>query len=106
MKELLHKLIKEHLNKKKYLGQCDELRKLSPKNEQFWEDMMTQRHKITLTKFMQFVDMTPLLDSDETPQEYILECKMSDPDTNAYVSKWGNRDCMFLQTAGFEFIFI
>lgn len=91
---------------KKYIGQCDNLRKQCHDNEQMWHDMMANKVKISFEKFIKNVDMTPILDKGETPMSYIDYSMKSDPDTAVYLSKWGEDEAMFLQTAGFEFIFV
>jgi len=106
MKSFIKQLLKEGLDKKQYLGQCDSLRRKCTDNEAYWGDMMKNKSKISFNDFIHGVNMSNMLDSDETPKEYIKDSIKNDPTTAAYISKWGDKDCMFLQTAGFEFIFI
>jgi len=106
MKELIKALLKESLNKKRYIGQCDMLRRKSDENEQYWDIMMKNRKKISFNTFISNVDMSEMLDSDENPKTYIQDSLKTDPETATYVSSWGNKEAMFLQTAGFEFIFV
>lgn len=96
----------KNINKKKYLGQCDTLRRLSDDNESKWYDMMKNKKKISFNMFEKNVDTSIFTDEDYTFKDYIKETYMSDPDTQTYISTWGDKECMFLQTAGFEFIFI
>jgi len=106
MKELIKLLLREGLNKKRYIGQCDMLRRKSDENEQYWHTMMKNRKKIPFNTFISNVDMSEMLDSDENPKTYIQDALKTDPETATYVSSWGNKEAMFLQTAGFEFIFV
>lgn len=106
MKKLIKQLLKESLHKKQYLGQCDLLRHKCTENEEFWYDMMKNKHKISFNDFISNVDMSRMLDDDENPIQYIKDAIRQDPETAAYTSNWGNKPAMFLQVAGFEFIFI
>ena len=92
-------------SKKKFFGVCDKVRALSDENEQRWHIMMDNRKPIKFNTFIHNVDMSKMLDDDETPEQYIKDAKRSDPETKTYISNWGNEQVMFLQTAGFEFIF-
>jgi hypothetical protein len=108
MKEIIRKLLRENINinsKKQYLGQCDLLRR-NCANEEYWQDMMKNRVKIEFDVFLNNVNMEEMLDADENPYDYIKEALREDRETAAYKSNWGDKECMFLQTAGFEFIFI
>lgn len=107
MKSLIKNLLKEGLAiKKQYIGQCDLLRRKCDSNEEYWHDMMKNKKRIFFSDFINKVDMQQMLDEDETPEQYIKDAVRSDFETAAYVSNWGNKECMFLQTAGFEFIFV
>ena len=90
---------------KKYLGQCDKLR-CNLTNETYWILMMQYKKKISDKAFIKAVDMTSMLDEDETAIEYISNSRQSDSSSNAYKSKWGDKECVFFQTSGFEFIFV
>ncbi len=91
---------------KQYIGQCDLLRRKCDSNEEYWHNMMKNRKKITLGSFINSVNMQQILDTDENPKDYITYSLRKDPETSAYISNWGDKECMFLQTAGFEFIFV
>lgn len=110
MKTLIKKLLREMtddvLTKKQYIGQCDLLRRKCEENEAYWHDMMKNRKKIPFNTFIKNVDMSPMIEDDETPKIWIKEALMSDSETASYVSNWGGKECMFIQTAGFEFIFV
>lgn len=108
MKSLIKKLLRENisLDKKQYLGQCDLLRHASPKNETYWHDMMNNKKQISFDDFLKSVDMLKMLDDDENPSDYIKDALRQDSSSSAYISNWGDKECMFFQTAGFEFIFI
>ena len=97
---------KPKINKKQYIGQCDTLRKMGEQNESYWQTMMSNKQKITFEEFMNGVDMNKLLDDDENPIDFIKDSVNSDSTTTAYVSNWGDKETYFLQTAGFEFIFV
>lgn len=87
-----------------YIGQCDKLR-ATAHGEKLWKRMMEFSRPISLSDFLRQVDLTPLLDEDETPGQWITDAVRTDPETTAYISYWGERQCCFLKTAGFEFIF-
>ena len=88
------------ISRARYIGQCDNLRKCG--NEELWQEMMQQAIPISREEFAQSVDISAILD----PEESIEEWGADDPETGFYISKWGDRDCYFAQTAGFEFIWI
>lgn len=92
--------------KYKYIGQCDKLRMKNDTNEQYWQLMMKNKKKISIKKFLFMANLSSLLDDDETPEEWITDGFRSDPTAGTYISKWGNKQCVFVQIAGFEFIFI
>ena len=68
--------------------------------------MMESRTRISPQQFINNVDMLPILDEDETPEQYINDAIKQDSDSGCYISNWGDKPCMFFQTAGFEFIFV
>ncbi|NIT79663.1 MAG: hypothetical protein GWN58_33435 [Anaerolineae bacterium] len=88
--------------KMKYLGQCDRLRKQGPKNEANWQEMMKQKKPISMSTFKSKADYKAILDEDETLKDFIA----GDPDAGFFQSVWGNKKCVFLRTAGFEFIWV
>jgi hypothetical protein len=92
--------------KKQYIGQCDTLRRGNEQNEDYWQQMMSNKQKINFNRFIDGVDMNRLLEDDETPKGYIKDLIRGDPSTSAYVSNWGDKETYFIQTAGFEFIFV
>lgn len=105
--ELIKKLLREGLGiKKKYLGQCDLLRHKSPENEVKWHLMMDGKKQIPFKTLIDSVEFESILDEDENPTDFIKDALRADPSTSAYISNWGDEPCMFLQTAGFEFIFV
>lgn len=89
-----------------YAGQCDKLRRNNPTNEAKWQAMMVRAADVSFDSFVRHVEMSPLLDTGETPESYIAAASLTDPSTRACRSWWGDRRCWFLQTAGFEFIFV
>ena len=107
MKTLIKRLLKENLlGKKQYIGQCDLLRHKCSGNEDNWHDMMKNKKQISFSEFINSVDMQKMLDDGETPEQYIKDALRSDSETLAYISNWGDKEAMFIQTAGFEFIFV
>ena len=68
--------------------------------------MMKNRKKISFETLLNNVDFQAILDTDETPINYIKDSIKTDPETSAYISNWGDKEAMFFQTAGFEFIFV
>jgi hypothetical protein len=107
MRKEIKRLLREGLTRRlQYLGQCDVVRKQCDVNEQYWHIMMERAKPISDDDFINNVDMTPILEEDETPESYINDSRMADPETSAYKSIWGDKPCMFFQTHGFEFIFI
>lgn len=99
-------LIEEILKKKQYIGQCDNLRRACEENEKYWHSMMKNKKKIPINIFINNVNMSPILDDDETPKQFIINSIRQDSESAAYESNWGDKHCMFFQTAGFEFIFV
>jgi hypothetical protein len=83
-----------------YLGQCDYLRRKGFEEE--WQEMMSRKRPISRSEFEALCNLDRLLDDGEGLDDFIA----SDPDSKFYRSLWGNRPCCFVQTAGFEFIFI
>jgi hypothetical protein len=68
--------------------------------------MMKNKKKISFNTFLKNVDMSQILDDDEAPKNFIEDALRQDSESMTYISKWGNKECMFFQTAGFEFIFV
>jgi hypothetical protein len=105
--DLIKKLLREGLGyKKQYLGQCDLLRHKCTNNEEHWHEMMANKKQIPFKTFIKNVEMQSMLDDDENPIDYIKDALREDSETATYLSNWGDKECMFLQTAGFEFIFV
>ena len=99
----------KHRGPAKYLGQCDRVRRISASNEEKWHQMMGCAEKVPTKTFLDHVDFSPLLEEDEpehTADRYIADAKREDPTTGTYRSWWGDKRAWFLQTAGFEFIFV
>lgn len=83
-----------------YCKSCDRFRR-TEEGEKFWQEMMASRKEISEKSFLSRVDVSGLLDPGETWNDYIENARMQD-DVKFYESKNG---AIFLQTAGFEFIF-
>ena len=92
--------------KKDYLGQCDTLRRISEENEIKWINMMKDKIKISFKVFVLNINPNNFIDDDENISDYLLYCKKEDPETSTYMSYWGDKECFFIQTCGFEFIFV
>ena len=88
-----------------YLGQCDKLRKNGGSFERAWHKMIKEKKQVKNT-ILNNVDFSGLLDDDETFIEYFNNALREDSSTALYKSVWGFTDCYFLQTCGFEFIFV
>ena len=90
-----------------YLGQCDKLR-VTEKGEYNWQQMVNLANKkqVSTLMFPTICDITPLLAEEETPTDFIANLVQEDPDTVCYKSFWGHQICYYLQSSGFEFIFI
>lgn len=93
------------IDKKNFFGVCNKVRSLSNENEQKWYEMMKNKKKVTFKFFIDNTKMYEMLDDDETPENYIKDSIRSDSKTSAYISNWGDEEVLFLQSAGFEFIF-
>jgi len=89
-----------------YLGQCDLLRHKSEENEEKWHKMMADKQQISFDDFVKSVDYNAILDEDEDIKTYLEDAVRADDSTAAYKSMWGDKETIFLQTAGFEFIFV
>lgn len=87
-----------------FLGSCDRLRLAG--NEGKWQKMMRLAQPISMEQFRIMCDVAQILDEDETLEDYVEAHFDADPDSGFYKSFWGNQPCMFLQTHGFEFIFV
>lgn len=92
--------------RRKYIGQCDRLRHESVSNEKKWQAMMSCAKRVTAAMFLENVDIADLLDENETEREWIADQVHQDPTTGFYQSWWGSDRAWFIQTAGFEFIFL
>jgi len=89
----------------RYIGQCDQLRRSSPKNEEKWQRMMCAAERISFQEFLANINIAPILAFVEDQEMFLRNTFQSDPTTGTYRSWWGQKRCWFLQTAGFEFIF-
>ena len=87
-------------SKMKYIGQCDKLRK-EPGGEEAWQDMMSSKKQIPLSKLKSNTEYKKILDEDESLEDYVAGWD----DAKIYESKWDGRPAMFIQIGGFEFIF-
>jgi hypothetical protein len=95
----------ERVTQYRYLGQCDVLRRNSFANERRWQKMMERKKKVSFSAFLKLTDLAPLLDDGETPRRYLDHLRRKDSATGVYESFWGDKPCLFLQSAGFEFVF-
>jgi len=90
----------------RYLGQCNVVRRRGAAEEALWHAMIAAAHPISKATFLRHVDLSPLLDDGETAQGFLRTVEASDPDATMYESMWGHQRCWYLQTSGFEFIFV
>lgn len=86
--------------KAKYVIQCDKLR-YNNKGEQLWQNMMKNKKSMYQHNFVNYVDVKSLL-GKQTLYEFLFD----DDSSSFYSSKLGSVKCYFIQTKGFEFIFI
>ena len=87
-----------------YLGQCDKLRKKGETYERAWHKMIKEKEQVKNS--IVHIDFSALLDDGETFEEYFSNALREDTSTALYKSVWGFSECYFIQTCGFEFIFI
>jgi hypothetical protein len=85
----------------KYLGQCDRVR-CDDVGENNWQDMIKNHEKVSMDEFIEQCDWESILDEDETIDSFIA----ADPTSYFAKSTWGNRECYYVMTHGFEFIFV
>lgn len=84
-----------------YFTQCDKWRIRYVEGESLWHKMMRNKRPITVEAIKSKAELQDLLDDDETIEEFIAD----DPDAGFYLSHLGSEYVLFIQTAGFEFIF-
>jgi hypothetical protein len=68
--------------------------------------MMRVAKRVTPSSFLRHVDLSPILDDDETPREFLANAFAQDPDAGVFRSVWGDQLCWFITSAGFDFIFL
>lgn len=90
----------------RFVGTCDRVRRRGDEQDQLWHEMVRHARKITPQQFLAKVDMSKVLDEDESPEGWLGDIMRSDPSATAYESVWGDRLCWFIESDGFEFIFI
>jgi predicted GNAT family acetyltransferase len=86
----------------RYLGQCDRLRLSSPHAEATWQAMIAGRKPISRAAFLAKADLGPLLDEDETKAQWLS----AQPGARFFASSWDGDKAVYIETAGFEFIFV
>lgn len=64
--------------------------------------MIAQATPIGASEFKRLCRLETLLDEDETLEEFMAD----DETAGLYKSVWGGGSCLFIQTSGFEFIFV
>lgn len=89
-------------NKYARMMSCDRLRR-TEEGEDFWQEMMNTRKKVSEREFLRKVDISDVLDKDETWEEYSENASRQGDPIKFYKSKDGT---YFFQTAGFEFIWL
>lgn len=85
-----------------YLGQCDKLRRGSPRGEAAWQAMIAEAAPISREAFLAKADLGPVLDEDETGEEWTGA--LDEP--RYWASRWEGKPAVFVDSAGFEFIFV
>lgn len=101
--------LKQNPPRRKYVGQCDRVRRAGASNEEKWQAMMNCAHAVSAATFLDNVDITDLLEEDETAKQskqWIADAMRTDSSTSFYRSWWGTERAWFIATAGFEFIFL
>lgn len=88
----------------RFIGTCDRIR-MTDTGEQNWRLMVIDKMPMTFEDFEAMADRS-VLDDGESMSQWIGDIRKSDPEAEAYRSNWGNKECIFLQTAGFEYIFV
>lgn len=83
-----------------YHNQCDRFRR-TEQGESDWHEMMGNKSIVDNGYFLSVCDWSSFSD-DETLDQFTAD----DPDSACYSSKFRDTSCYFVQTAGFEFIFI
>jgi len=94
-------LLRNPKEKLKYCGQCNQLRQ-TLEGERCWQQMIYLREPISMEEFEAACEIETLMDEDETLEDFII----GDSEAGFYKSLWGNQPCIFIQSSGFEFIFI
>lgn len=80
----------------KFRGACDRIRQ-TEEGETFWQNMMKNKKAVSEQEFLKNVDVSDILDEDETWDEY----KLTSPNIKFYKS---GKNTYFFQASGFEFI--
>ena len=91
-----------------YIGTCDRLRLNNPENELKWREMIKNKSELNVKDFKKDLDASQLLDDDETIDDFLNYLSSNDT-IKFYKSKWGDKECKFIQTSGtngFEYIFV
>ncbi len=64
---------------------------------------MDNAKEISKQEFLDKIDMSPILDEDESPEEWI---QSTGNDIKFYSSNWGIKPVFYVGNKGFEFIFL
>lgn len=89
----------------RFVAQCDRFRS-QPGGEEKWQEMMKNRQEVTQQEFINNCDISPLLDDGESEQQYIAYTLGADSGTLFSRSTIESKPVYFLQTRGFEYIFM
>jgi len=84
-----------------YIGTCQAVRERYGEGEALWEAMMDSRELIDWREFGASCETSAILADGETLEAFAFD----NPDANCYRSDWHGGAVMFIQRAGFEFIF-
>lgn len=91
--------------KYEYYGICNVLRNSSTR-EIFFQEMLKEKKQVSIKNFKANVNLKPFIEEGESIDSYIQDRFKEDPNTKFYKSKWNTSTCYFIQTCGFEYIFI
>lgn len=89
-----------------FFNMCNIFRRDYINGEKYWQEMINNKKEISIERFLAGADLSGVVDEDETPEEYIAYQQQSDEQTAVYESVMNNQKCLYLYTAGFEWIFM
>ena len=81
--------------------QCDKLQRDVPNGEAIWATLMFNARRIDTQQMLEAVDLSSILDEDESFEDYIAD----DPEAACYLYDYMGEQVYFFQHAGFESFF-